>query len=58
VVAAPVRSRRSSRTVAPRAAGITREAEMAYIRADMRRLVIIAGVLLLLMVVLLLVLER
>ena len=54
---APPRHRRSvSATPAP-SMGISREAEFAYIRADMRRLIIIAAALLALMLVLLLLLN-
>ena len=58
VVAAPGRARRSAATTTPRIVELTREQEFAYIRADMRRLVIIAGGLLGLMLVLLIVVSR
>ena len=57
-VAPATRSRRTARFVPSRPVSISRDAEIAYIRADMRRLIIIAGALLVLMVVILVVLER
>ena len=42
----------------PHTVGITREAEFAYIRSDMRRLIVIAGVLLALMLLLLVLVNR
>lgn len=52
-VAAPVRARRATAALAPRLAELSREAEFAYIRSDMRRLVITAAGLLALMLILL-----
>jgi hypothetical protein len=60
-VAAPVSPARSRRTRAPRLAlapTISRETEMAYIRADMRKLFIISGVLLALMLAILVIVGR
>jgi hypothetical protein len=54
---APVRSRRAAAALAP-PIGLTREAEYAYIRADLRRLLITAGGLLALMLVILVIVER
>ena len=55
VMVAPVRSRRAVAATVPRSAGLSREAEFAYIRSDMRRLFVIAGGLLALMLILLVV---
>lgn len=58
-VAAPSPARRSAR--APRSTStptISREAEMAYVRADMRKLFVISGALLALMVVILFLVGR
>ena len=55
--AGPIQARRTTPT-APRPVGITREAEFAYIRSDMRRLIVIAGVLLALMFLLLVLVNR
>ncbi|MCC7023817.1 MAG: hypothetical protein IT338_13430 [Thermomicrobiales bacterium] len=57
-VAAPSRSRRSSLRSTVRPVALSREAELAYIRADLRRLYIIAGCLLVLMLVILVIVER
>ena len=57
-VEAPVRARRSTVATPPRPVGISREAEFAYIRSDMRRLVVIAGALLALMLLLLVLVNR
>jgi hypothetical protein len=53
----PVQARRTTAT-APHPVGITREAEFAYIRSDMRRLIVIGGVLLALMLLLLILVNR
>jgi hypothetical protein len=58
VVSGPKRSRRRGATPATQAVELTRDQEFAYIRSDMRRLVIIAGGLLALMLVLLIVVSR
>jgi len=58
VLAAPNRSRRSGIAAAPRVVEFTREQEFAYIRSDMRRLIMIAGGLLAIMIVLLFVVSR
>jgi hypothetical protein len=58
VASAPTRTRRRAATSAAHAVELTRDQEFAYIRSDMRRLVIIAGGLLALMLVLLLVVSR
>jgi hypothetical protein len=55
--AGPNQARRTTATAA-RPVGITREAEFAYIRSDMRRLIVIAGVLLALMFLLLVLVNR
>ena len=55
---APARARRPTATTAARSVGISREAEFAYIRSDMRRLFVIAGALLALMLLLLVLLNR
>jgi hypothetical protein len=57
VVVAPVRSRRAVAATVPRGAELSREAEFAYIRSDMRRLFVIAGGLLALMLILLVVIN-
>ena len=57
-VGAPTRTRRRVATPATRAVELTREQEFAYIRSDMRRLVLIAGGLLALMLVFLIVVSR
>ena len=54
----PTRTRRRVAPTATRAVELTRGQEFAYIRADMRRLVVIAGGLLALMLVLLIVVSR
>lgn len=58
VVVPPVRSRRATVESIPRAAVLSREAEYAYIRADMRRLFIIAAALMALMFLILLFASR
>jgi hypothetical protein len=58
IVDEPARARRRVAMPATRVVELTREQEFAYIRADMRRLVIIAGGLLGLMLVLLIVVSR
>lgn len=58
VVAAPSRSRRAPLAPPAPPVGISREAEFAYIRSDMRRLFVIAGALLALMLVLLVLVNR
>ncbi len=58
VVSAPTRTRRRVATPVAHAVELTREQEFAYIRSDMRRLVIIAGGLLALMLLLLLAVSR
>ncbi len=58
VVDAATRSRRRVAMPTTRAVELTREQEFAYIRSDMRRLVIIAGGLLALMLILLIVVSR
>ena len=55
---APARVRRRVSMSTARAIELTRDQEFAYIRADMRRLIIIAGGLLALMLVLLFVVNR
>jgi hypothetical protein len=50
-------NRRSVNRHTPRAVGLSREREMAYIRGDLRRLLIIAGGLFVLMIALLLVID-
>jgi len=57
-VAAPARPRRAPVERMPPAAGLSREAEYAYIRADMRRLLIIAAALMALMFVILVLVDR
>ena len=57
-VGAPTRARRRVAMATTRAVELTREQEFAYIRSDMRRLVIIAGGLLALMLLLLIVVSR
>jgi hypothetical protein len=57
VIAAP-RARWSALRTPLRTITLSREAELAYIRADMRRLFIIAGLLLILMMVILVIVER
>ena len=52
-VAAPVRAQRATAAPASRFAELSREAEFAYIRSDMRRLIITAAGLLALMLILL-----
>ena len=58
VVGTPTPTRRRVTMPATHAAELTREQEFAYIRSDMRRLIIIAGGLLALMLVLLIVVSR
>jgi hypothetical protein len=58
VLTAPSRSRRRATASATPAIELTREQEFAYIRSDMRRLIVIAGGLLALMLVLLIVVSR
>jgi hypothetical protein len=58
VVGPPARARRRVGIPTTLAVQLTREQEFAYIRSDMRRLVIIAGGLLALMFVLLIVVSR
>lgn len=58
VVSAPTRTRRRVATPVAPAVELTREQEFAYIRSDLRRLVIIAAGLLALMLVLLIVVSR
>ena len=53
----PIQAPRATVT-APRPVGITREAEFAYIRSDMRRLIVIAVLLLALMLLLLALVNR
>ena len=53
----PVRARRTA-PVATNLPGISREVEFAYIRSDMRRLLVIAGALFALMLVLLVLVNR
>lgn len=57
-VAAPVRARRVTAAPPARSVGLSREAEFAYIRSDMRRLIVIATALLALMLVLLVIVNR
>ena len=57
-VGASTRSRRRVAMPATRAIELTREQEFAYIRSDMRRLIMIAGGLLALMLVLLIFVSR
>lgn len=57
-VAAPVPARRVAAAPPARSVGISREAEFAYIRSDMRRLIVIAVALLALMLILLVVVSR
>lgn len=57
-IAAPARHRRATSATPTPSVGISREAEFAYIRSDMRRLFIIAAALLALMVVLLLLVNQ
>ena len=54
----PTRARRRVAPPATRVVELTREQEFAYIRSDMRRLIVIASGLLVLMLVLLLVVSR
>jgi len=54
----PPRVRPSAAAPAPRTVELTREQEFAYIRSDMRRLLVIAGGLLAVMLVLLLLVSR
>ena len=56
-VAAPARSRRTIATAPVREPVLSREAEFAYIRSDMRRLLVTAAGLLALMLVILVVVE-
>jgi hypothetical protein len=58
VVAEPTRARRSVTTASPQVIELTREQEFAYIRSDMRRLILIAGALLAVMLILLIVVSR
>ncbi len=58
VVEATTRARRSVARPVPRTVELSREQEFAYIRSDLRRLVLIAGGLLAVMLVLLIVLNR
>jgi len=58
VVGSPGRARRRVGIPATVAVQLTRDQEFAYIRSDMRRLIIIAGGLLALMLVLLIVVSR
>lgn len=58
IVAEPTRARRSVATASPRVVELTREQEFAYIRSDMRRLILIAGGLLAVMLILLIVVSR
>jgi hypothetical protein len=58
VAGAPSRARRRVAMATTRAVELTRDQEFAYIRSDMRRLVIIAGGLLALMLLLLIVVSR
>ncbi|MBA3449611.1 MAG: hypothetical protein H0T18_00195 [Chloroflexia bacterium] len=58
LVAPSTQTPRTGARLAPQAAPFTREAEFAYIRADMRRLLIIAGALLALMVLIQIVVGR
>ena len=58
VVAATIPARRSVARPAPRSIELSREQEFAYIRSDLRRLILIAGGLLAVMLVLLIVLNR
>jgi hypothetical protein len=57
-VAPPARHRRPVSAIPAPSVGISREAEFAYIRSDMRRLFIIAAALLALMLALLLLVNR
>lgn len=58
MLAVTTRSRRRVTASATPAIELTREQEFAYIRSDMRRLVVIAGGLLALMLALLIVVSR
>ncbi|MGH2618883.1 MAG: hypothetical protein ACRDJC_26950 [Thermomicrobiales bacterium] len=51
-------NRRASALSSPKVPPLSRDAEIAYIRADMRRLLIIAGMLMALMVVILAIVDR
>ena len=57
-VSAVTRGRRPVAMTAPRVVELTREQEFAYIRSDMRRLLLIAGGLLAVMLVLLILVNR
>ena len=58
VIAEPTRARRPVPAASPQLVELTREQEFAYIRSDMRRLILIAGGLLAVMLILLAVVSR